>query len=114
MKFDYCVELGVTDGVYPEYRFQFILTDDEIRNFQHKYGCYNIGKFLSDYQISSEFYKIYTSIRLIEDALIGEKVDLGINYKKKYEELVELLNPHRIDDSMEPATTLKMILRYGK
>lgn len=109
MKFDYCAELGVR-----EYCFQFILTDDEIRNFQHKYGCYDLMKFSSDYHILSESHKIYTSIRLIEDALIEEKVDLGINYKKKYEELVDLLNPHKIDASMEPATTLKMILKYGK
>jgi hypothetical protein len=40
-------------------------------------------------------------------------VDLGIDYKKKYEELVELLEPHKIDD-MPPETTLKMILQYGK
>jgi hypothetical protein len=39
---------------------------------------------------------------------------LGINYKKKYEELAELLNPYKLEDGMEPSTTLKMILKYGK
>lgn len=31
-----------------------------------------------------------------------------------YEELVELLNPYKIDDDMPPATTLKMVLKYAK
>lgn len=31
-----------------------------------------------------------------------------------YEELVELLNPYKIDDDMPPATTLKMVLKYSK
>jgi hypothetical protein len=32
---------------------------------------------------------------------------------QKYEELVELLEPYKIDD-MPPETTLKMILKYNK
>lgn len=31
-----------------------------------------------------------------------------------YEELVELLNPYKIDDDMPPVTTLKMVLKYSK
>ena len=60
-----------------------------------------------------EIYKILSSIELIRDTISSDKVDLGIDYKKKYEELVELLEPHKIDD-MPPETTLKMILKYNK
>ena len=59
-------------------------------------------------------FKIFASIEIIRDALSSDKVDLGIDYKKKYEELVELLEPHKIDESMEPLTTLKMLLKYHK
>ena len=54
------------------------------------------------------------SARIIRDAVVDEGVDLGINYKQKYEELVELLNPYKIDDDMPPVTTLKMVLKYSK
>ena len=37
-----------------------------------------------------------------------------VDYKVKYQELVDLLEPHKIDDSMSPATTLKMLLKYNK
>jgi hypothetical protein len=107
MKFDYCSEkFG--------YTFNFSLTEDEIRKFLHKRGLtydFVYGIFPPN---SGEGYKKFASIEIIRDALSNEDVDLGIDYKKKYEELVELLEPHKIDESMEPSTTLKMLLKYNK
>ena len=57
---------------------------------------------------------MYASLRILQEAVKDENVDLGINYKQKYEELVELLKPHKLEDDMSPATTLKMILKYHK
>ncbi len=106
MKFDYCSEkFG--------YTFYFSLTEDEIRKFLHKRGLtydFVYGIFPPN---SGEEYKKFASIEIIRDALLSDEVDLGIDYKKKYEELVELLEPHKIDD-MPPETTLKMILKYNK
>ena len=107
MKFDYCSEkFG--------YTFNFSLTEDEIRKFLHKRGL--TYDFVYDIfpPNSGEGYKKFASIEIIRDALSNEDVDLGIDYKKKYEELVELLEPHKIDESMEPSTTLKMLLKYNK
>ena len=59
-------------------------------------------------------YQIPAALRIIEEATNCDEVDLGIDYKKKYDELVKLLKPHQIDDDMSPSTTLKMILRYAK
>ena len=53
-------------------------------------------------------------MRILQDALCDDNVDLGTNYKEKYEELAKLLKPHKLEDDMEPAVTLKMILKYGK
>ena len=107
MKFDYCSEkFG--------YTFNFSLTEDEIRKFLHKRGLtydFVYGIFPPN---SGEEYKKLASIEIIRQSLSSEDVDLGIDYKKKYEELVELLEPHKIDESMEPSTTLKMLLKYNK
>ena len=54
------------------------------------------------------------SLRILQDVVDGERVDLGINYKEKYDELVELLKPHKLEDNMSHSTTLKMILKYAK
>ena len=62
---------------------------------------------------TDKYYKLLASIEIIRDALSWDKIDLGIDYKKKYDELVELLEPHKIDD-MPPETTLKMLLKYNK
>jgi hypothetical protein len=107
MKFDYCSEkFG--------YTFNFSLTEDEIRKYLHKRGhTYDFVYGIFPPNIR-EGHNIFTSIEIIRDALSGDEVDLGIDYKKKYEELVELLEPHKIDESMEPSTTLKMIIKYNK
>jgi hypothetical protein len=90
--------------------------EDEVRKFLHKYGYDDINNFMSVFSNATvdDFYKILSSVEIIRDSLSSDKVDLGIDYKKKYEELVELLEPHKIDDNMSPATTLKMILKYHK
>ena len=113
MKFDYCAEI-LSKNYLPAYHFRYTLTEDEVRKFLHKYG-YDNNDFMLVYSNPTvdDFYKILSSVEIIKDALSSDKVDLGIDYKKKYEELVELLEPHKIDD-MPPETTLKMILQYGK
>jgi hypothetical protein len=108
MKFDYYSEnFG--------YIFSFSLTENELRNYLHKRGIsynytFGLGLFPPN---ASKDYKILASTEIIRDALSSDKVDLGINYKRKYEEIVELLEPHKIDD-MPPETTLKMLLKYNK
>ena len=116
MKFDYTAGT-LANAYFPEYRFQFILTEDEVRKSLHTrgYNNDNMHYFMNDFGISNmpENYKIFASTEIIRDALSSDKVDLGVDYKKKYEELVELLEPHKIGD-MPPATTLKMLLKYNK
>lgn len=115
MKFDYYCGLNETQ-FYPEYTFQFTLTEDETRKVYHQYGM-DARQMLSDtfeHSGSEKYYKMLASIELIRQSLSSENVDLGINYKKKYDELVELLEPHKVDGSMTPVTTLKMILKYHK
>jgi hypothetical protein len=120
MKFDYCRETSLpgcgAPSSYPyTYHFQFSLSYDEIRRVYHKYGYEDIDKFITLFTVNvDDYYKILASIEIIRDTLSGDKIDLGIDYKKKYDELVELLEPHKIDESMEPSTTLKMILKYNK
>jgi len=94
------------------HNFSFSLTENEIRKVYHKHGTsYNDRVFLDP--LTSEPYKICHSIRLLQDAFSDDgKVDLGIDYKEKYEELVELLKPYKLEDDMSPSTTLKMILKY--
>lgn len=112
MKFNYYTE--VLNNTYSqEYNFHFSLTEDEIRRTLHKRGLtldFIYGLFPPD---CPDDYRMRASIEIIRDSLYGENVDLGIDYKKKYEELVELLEPYKIDD-MSPETTLKMILKYNK
>jgi hypothetical protein len=113
MKFDYATTTTPV-AFYPQCNFHFIVTENEIRKFLHKRGLtYDFVYGLFPPHMSEE-HKIFASIEIIRDTLSGDKVDLGIDYKKKYEELVELLEPHKIDESMEPSTTLKMILKYNK
>jgi len=94
------------------HNFSFSLTENEIRKVYHKHGTsYNDRVFLDS--LTSEPYKIGHSIRLIQDTFTDDgKVDLDFNYKEKYEELVELLKPYKLEDDMSPSTTLKMILKY--
>lgn len=115
MKFDYAA--GISTDIYiPEYHFKFTLTQDEVYSVVHKYDFDKSTYMEQVFGNSStdKYYKLFASIELIKDALSGDKVDLGIDYKKKYEELVELLEPHKIDDDMSPVTTLKMLLKYNK
>ena len=106
MKFDY-IKVISEKTFTPEYHFQYSLTEDELRKVFHKYST-SFSIFTDEKIIKG------LSVNIIRDAMIDDVVDLGINYKQKYEELVELLNPYRIDDDMPPVTTLKMILKYSK
>ena len=106
MKFDYTRVFS--DKIFtPGYLFQYSLTEDELQKVFHKYST-------SFCLISDKKFMEAMSARIIRDAVVDEGVDLGINYKQKYEELVELLNPYKIDDDMSPTTTLKMVLKYSK
>ena len=112
MKFDWCRELN-NNKFYPEYHFKFSLSEDDIRKITHKYG--KNEEWIRDafvYLKLDDPYQMYAALRIIQDAVVDKPVDLGINYKQKYQELVDLLEPHKIDDDMSPATTLKMILKY--
>lgn len=117
MKFNWCRELK-HNKLYPEYHFKFSLDEDEFQKVIHKYGLGNewIWDAFDGYSALDVDtpQQMYASLRILQDATIDNRVDLGINYKQKYEELVELLNPHKIDDDMSPVTTLRMILRYHK
>lgn len=113
MKFDWYKKLN--NKFYPEYHFSFSLDEDEIRKVVHIYGYDE--EWLRDafeYSRPDSTYQMYTSLRILVDATNDNPVDLGTNYKQKYEELVELLKPHKIDEDMSPETTLKMILKYHK
>jgi hypothetical protein len=113
MNFDYTAEISHTK-IYPEYHFTFTLTQDEVYKVIHKYDFDKSTYMREVFEYSTDkYYKLLASIEIIRQSLSSEDVDLGIDYKKKYEELVELLEPHKIDD-MPPETTLKMILQYGK
>jgi hypothetical protein len=114
MNFDYTAKISHNKH-YPEYHFHFTLTEDEVHRVIHKY---NFDKKTYMEQVfgnpsTDKYYKLLASIEIIRQSLSSEDVDLGIDYRKKYDELVELLEPHKIDD-MPPETTLKMILKYNK
>lgn len=114
MKFDWCRELN-NNKFYPEYHFKFSLSEDEIRKVTHKYG--KNEEWIRDSFVYSKLdgpHQMYASLRILQDAITDTPIDLGTNYKQKYEELVELLKPYKIDGDMSPATTLKMILKYHK
>jgi hypothetical protein len=119
MKFDYCKDLfSANNGYFPLHHFHYTLDEDDVRKVIHKYA-YSPEWMRSlfenfEYSPKDSPYKIGASLRVLQDALCDENVDLGTNYKAKYEELVKLLEPHKLEDNMEPATTLKMILKYGK
>ena len=123
MKFNYYTEV-LKNTYSQEYNFHFSLTEGEIRRTLHTRGLtldFIYGLFPPD---SPDDYRMRASIEIIRDSLYGENVDLGIDYKKKYEELVELLEPYKEElvellepckiDDMPPKTTLKMILKYNK
>jgi hypothetical protein len=112
MKFDWYRELN-NNKFYPEYHFKFSLDEDEVRKVTHKYG--KDEEWMRDafeYSKPDDPYQMYAALRILQDATNDNRVDLGTNYKQKYEELVELLKPHKIDNDMSPTTTLKMILKY--
>jgi len=118
MKFDHCKDLSADNGYFPVYHFRYTLDEDDVRKVLHKYSY--PPEWMSDvfdifqYSPSDNRYKIGASLRILQYALWDENVNLGTNYKEKYEELAELLKAHKIDEGMSPATTLKMILKYHK
>ena len=115
MKFNYCKDFSEKSGFFPEYRFHFTLTEDEVQKVKHKYFiCPDWMMKMFESSSGDSQYQIPAALRIIEEAAYCDEVDLGINYKEKYDELVKLLKPHQIDDEMSPSTTLKMILRYAK
>lgn len=116
MKFDYCREFSDKYGYYSVWNFHFTLEEDEVRKVTHKYGIPLEDCYGNSYISSLPSYEqMLASLRILQEAAIDTvTIDLGIDYKQKYEELVELLKPHKIDDDMSPATTLKMILKYNK
>ena len=118
MKFDYYKDLSADTGYFPVYHFSYTLDEDDIRKLIHKYAYtpeWLRGVFENlEYSPKDHPNKIGSSLRILKDAFCDEDVDLGTNYKAKYEELAELLKPHKLEDDMEPSTTLKMILKYGK
>lgn len=113
MKFDYCNERSVETGYQSVYHFRYTLTRDEIIKTLWKYGD-NPERFDLQFSTAPLNCQMNASLGLIRDSFFDDEIDLGIDYKKKYEELAELLKPHKLEDNMEPATTLKMILKYGK
>ena len=116
MKFDYNRDFSDKYGYYPVWNFHFTLEEDEVRKVIHKYGIPLEDSVGNSYISSLQTYEqMVASLKILQEAAIDTvTIDLGTNYKEKYEELVELLNPHKIDDDMSPATTLKMILKYHK
>ncbi len=111
MKFNYCKE-QLYNTLYPQYHFQFTLDEEEIRKVCHKFG--HTPEWMRGVFNDFNPYQMYTSVRILQEVVKDENVDLGTNYKEKYDELVELLKPHKLEDDMSPATTLKMILKYNK
>lgn len=114
MNFKFYKEISEKTGYFPVYHFQFSVDDLDIRKVAHKHGM-DPSKIDHIYATSGSPHQIWTSLNILHD-LMGDNnddVDLGFNYKKKYIELANLLEPYRIDD-MTPATTLKMILKYHK
>ena len=116
MKFEYCKELsfpgcGPSPSFPYTYHFQFSLSYDEIQKVLHKYAR-NLEYMMDVFDNTPPDHplKIQESLRIIQEALDDKNVDLGINYKQKYDELVELLKPYKIDEDMSPATTLKLII----
>jgi hypothetical protein len=112
MKFDYCK--GINPQTFlTEHRFSFCLSEIDVEKVPHKYGYDSDWIFKTfSYLNSDSTHKPYAAVFLISESLVDDKVDMGINYKQKYEELVELLEPYKVDDSMLPAATLKMLLKY--
>ena len=114
MKFNYYKATGF-ECFYRTYYFQFSITEDEALSVFHKYGVGTVKQMENAFSVvEPNHYVMGQALALLRDAYCDENVDLGINYKQKYEELVALLEPHKIDNTMEPATTLKMILKYNK
>lgn len=115
MKFDYYKKLSI-ETLYPEYHFQFSLTEDEIRKVTHKYGFnqnWMQDVFYCGTNCGTNSEQMLFSLRILQDAATDtETIDLGINYKEKYKELEKLLEPYKIDENMPPSTTLKMLLKY--
>jgi hypothetical protein len=112
MKFEYT---GSYSPLTPNFNFNFNLSKDEIHKVSHKYGYHSdwFEKAFNDLNFNSP-HTPYVAAFLISETILEDKVDMGINYKQKYEELVEILKPYKIDNDMSPATTLKMILKYQK
>ena len=113
MKFDFYCERSAETAYQEIYHFHYTLTRDEIEKTLWNHGD-NLERFNFHFPLAPLNYKMSASLGLIRESFLDDEVDLGINYKKKYEELSELLKPYRIEENMEPSTTLKMILKYSK
>lgn len=112
MKFDYYKEIS-HKTLNPEYHFKFSLTEDEVMKVAHKYGYGSnwIGEVFYSNIVTD--YQMWASLKILQDASTDtETIDLGTNYKEKYDELEKLLEPYKIDKDMPPSTTLKMLLKY--
>lgn len=116
MKFEHRTILD-DKSFYPEQHFNFLVSEDEVTKVLHQYGIVSsstwvrtIFKETTDWQNP---YQMQAAIALLQDIAQCKNVNLGINYKQKYEELESLLMPYAIGD-MTPLTTLKMILKSNK
>jgi hypothetical protein len=115
MKFDYTKTFSNSNIFFPEYHFKFVINEYEIRDICNRHGkssswvddtlyfggCDKIKKYVASFLIMQSMGPIENNLNVVD-------------YKVKYQELVDLLEPHKIDDSMSPATTLKMLLKYNK
>ena len=112
MNFNYNCECSMPP-MKTVYHFHYALDESDITRILWKYGD-TPGRFSLNFSTLSPPQQSSLAFACIRDSIADDNVDLGINYKKKYEELAELLNPYKLEDDMEPSTTLKMILKYCK
>jgi len=114
MKFDYARTYSLQNSFWPEYNFKFVIKESEILDVCNRHGR-DLLWVDHTLQIANDNTKKCFASFLIQQSIGPIKNDLDIvDYKVKYQELVDLLEPHKIDDDMSPATTLKMILKYHK
>lgn len=110
MKFEFTKSFNTENSFFPEWNFYYSITEDEIKKVLHKYSI-----LLDRFYINQHFTDPKTSLAILNQVVVdNDSVNLGINYKEKYEEIVKLLDPYKLEDEMSPLTTLKMILKYHK
>jgi hypothetical protein len=114
MKFDYAKTYSADNSFWPEYhfKFKFVLKEIEIKDVCNRHGQDLIWVDHTLQNANDTTKKCFASF-LIQQSLGPIKNDLDIvDYKAKYQEMVDLLEPYKIDDDVSPTTTLKMILKY--